>query len=150
MLLAFTAIFFESAVIVKAKEIPCERFGNHSFYWTSSFHSLEKCFMDKTTTIVEENVKISPRDEFVLGFLLDENKNIFHLPIDVAESFPNLQGFDAYNCSIKEFSKRNFEGLSKLKTLYLGYNQIETIPMDSLIDLIELEFFSLGKIKLNL
>lgn len=102
--------------------------------------------MDQTTRIDEANVKISTRDASVLGFKLNDNKKILSLPIAVASNFPNLQGFDAGDCSIKGISKRNFNGLRRLKALYLQNNQIEKISTETFTDLFELEILDLRKI----
>lgn len=137
-------------MIVNAKEIECEQFGNHSFWWAYSIHSLKTCFMNGKTTIGESSVKISTRDETELGLSLDGNQKVFHLPIEVAESFPNLQGYSAGGCSIKDISRENFKNLSKLKSLWLDGNQIRKIWEDTFDDLVEVERISLCKQQFNL
>lgn len=142
--LFFVFNLLESVLIVKAKEVACERSGVQNYNWGDSDHSLKTCFMDQTTTIDESNVKILTRDETANGFWLTNNKNVLNLPIEVAESFPNLLAYSAIYCSIKEISKANFNHLDKLKGLYLSHNQIEMIPPDSFNDCTELEYLTLS------
>lgn len=143
-MLVFITSCLESVVVVKAKEIECERFGDYKYFrWGFSIYSLKTCYLNGNTTIGEANVKISKRDETVLGFFLDRNKKVFHLPIGVAESFPNLQGYSAGACSIKEISHENFENLTKLKSLWLNGNQIRKILENTFDDLVEVERISL-------
>lgn len=100
--------------------------------------------MDSTTIIDEANTKISFYDENIGGLQMNNNKNISYLPIDVAERFPNLQGYQAGFCGIKELTRRNFKGLSKLRGLWLSYNQIERFLSETFVDLIGLEYLYLG------
>lgn len=81
----------------------------------------------------------------MLGFDMSNNKNHVYLPVNISEALPNLEGYIAAHCSIKEISMENFRGLNKLKTLYLFDNLIEKIPTDAFNDLIELDFLSLRK-----
>lgn len=99
--------------------------------------------MNNLTTIDETNTIISNRDASVRGFKLNDNKKVFYLPLAIAEHFPNLQGIQADSCAIKGIAKENFNGLSKLKALYLQFNQIEMITTESFSDLVELEILDL-------
>lgn len=143
---------FQLVVLTRVNKVVCEYVNNLRFNWGSPqlTHLLKTCLMDETTTIDEENKKISTYDETVTGLFLRVNRKISFLPIDVAENFPNLEAYNAVLCSITKISKRNFKDLSKLKAFYLYGNQIEKIPTDALNDLNELEFLSLSKNKLIL
>lgn len=88
---------------------------------------------------------ILAQDSFVQGLELERNNMIFYLPIKIAESFPNLLALSAWDCSLKEISRKNFENLSKLKQLILYRNEIETIFYDTFADLIALEYLNLRK-----
>jgi Leucine-rich repeat (LRR) protein len=67
------------------------------------------------------------RNESINGLSFPANKKVEFLPTKIANVFPNLEAFSAYACSIREISKENFVGLSKLEFLDLHYNQIKTI-----------------------
>lgn len=97
----------------------------------------------KKTTIDEVNVIISTNDNTVKALELETNKNIFFLPVKVAENFPNLVGYSAWECSLKEISKENFAGLNKLKILELSRNAIEAIADDTFADLTDLSYLYL-------
>jgi Leucine-rich repeat (LRR) protein len=73
------------------------------------------------------------------GLILSQNKYVCHLPESVDKSFPNLMFYAADNVQINNISKLNFEGLNKLRRLFLSYNQIENITTDTFEDLVALE-----------
>lgn len=102
--------------------------------------------MSESTSINESGVKMSTRnDETVKGLYFAGNTKILHLPDNVAESFPNLEGYFASRCSLKEITKRNFNGLVKLRGLFLHHNEIEKIEDDTFEGLLALESLYLGK-----
>lgn len=96
-----------------------------------------------STPISSPNVSIVP-DETILGLTFSGNQKLSYPPVDVAQSFPNLLGYDMFNCLIKKISKSNFVGLSKLKGLWLNHNQITRIDSNVFEDLISLEFLTLS------
>lgn len=132
-----------SIEVSEAKEISCEKV-NYMNWWTF-VGTVKTCFMDKTTTIDEPEATISKRDESIKGLEFSKNKNIFHLPDNVAGSFPNLEEYNADFCSLIEITKRNFNGLVRLKELSLYKNQIENIADDTFEGLVALENLWLGK-----
>lgn len=71
------------------------------------------------------------RDESVGGFWSWGHKQLEYLPKNIGEQFPNLLDLTAGQCYIKEVSKKNFKGLSKLRGLTLNNNQIEVINDDT-------------------
>lgn len=125
----------------EAKEVSCESVSD----WGRNFGDMKTCFMDTTTSIDEPGVVISPSDEEVKGLQFYDNKKISHLPDNTAEAFPNLKVYSAKSCSLKEISERNFNGLVKLKSLGLGYNQIEKIASGTFDGLAALEELYLCK-----
>lgn len=128
-------VYFWSA---KAIEVPCER--------VEKSGGFVDCFMDQTTAITSDTVKISDaREESISKLWFDHNSKIFFLPIEIHEKFPNLIQINAFNCSISTISKSNFVKLSKLRILYLENNKIEKIDSDTFDDLISLEEIDLSK-----
>lgn len=113
--------------------------------WVPPIFTVKTSFVLTTTTINKPNVIIAPGDESIKGLRIDYNNKIFYLPIKVGENFPNLLGYSAYSCSIKDISRANFYGLSKLKFLSLGSNRIEKIASDTFSDLTDLERLALRK-----
>lgn len=131
---------------VAAKKVACESVINHN--WDFSFEPVMTmtCYMTATTLIDSSDYTISSdRNESIAALDFYGNKNILYLPINVDENFPELIAYDANFCAVKEISKKNFKGLSKLTHLHLTNNQIETISGDVFEDLIELEYLKLGK-----
>lgn len=126
----------------KSKSVSCELDTN--FEW-NHIGKQRTCFL-RTKTIGSFGFTILSQNELVTGLDFWKNKNISYLPEKVDDNFPNLQGIDAGFCSVKAISKTNFQGLSKLKLLWLYYNQIEQIADDTFDDLVSLEKISLGKI----
>lgn len=119
------------------KEISCENVGDAG--WHEPVNTAKTCSMMATTSINEPNVTISTRDESVQGLEFTDNKKIFHLPINVVDSFPNLLGYDGHGCNIKEISLQNLKGLSKLNQLFLQGNQLEKISSNTFDDLVALQ-----------
>jgi Leucine rich repeat len=129
---------------VKAKEVSCETVGISNRY-QSVVGTVKVCQMWKTTVIDQENVTIAINDESFSGVLFWRNKHIVFLPVEVSKAFPNLKSYEAGSCSIKTISKNNFEGLSKLKGLWLQDNQIKRISSETFEDLTSLVVLVLGK-----
>jgi Leucine-rich repeat (LRR) protein len=136
--------FFEN---ISTKEISCESF--ESYEWISSIGTFKTCRMQNTTVIDEKDVKISPRDESINGLLFKLNIKIKFLPIEVDQTFPNLFVYNCEDCWLKEISKENFAGLTKLKSLDLGYNFIENVNGNYFKELVSLEQLYLRKKILN-
>lgn len=100
----------------------------------------------KTQRLVHRGTKIvSARDEIVEALDFGHNKNIFLLPVNAAEVFPNLKEYSAAYCSLKAVSKINFANLRRLVALNLERNDLLTIADDTFADLESLEFLSLSK-----
>jgi Leucine-rich repeat (LRR) protein len=59
---------------------------------------------------------------FALG-----NTAIKYLPIDLASTFPKLQGIDYQSCGISEHSYRSLKNLSTLRLLFLDSNSISKL-----------------------
>lgn len=57
---------------------------------------------------------------------------------------------EASKCSIKRIAKENFEGLSKVRILYLSHNLIETIDDDTFDHLRAVERIHLGELLMKL
>jgi Leucine rich repeat len=123
--------------------VSCENVTQAS--WPSPVGAVNTCWMQNTVSITIPETSILPRDVSVLGLALGGNKNVFYLPVKVAESFPNLLAYSAGNCSLKEIRSENFQGLTKLKYLRLRYNQIEIIATNTFLDLVNLEILELRK-----
>lgn len=105
--------------------------------------------MDQTTKISDPTVKLSHKDSSITGLLFNKNKNIFYLPVFVNEKLPNLFSYSAQACSLTEITKLNFNGLKKLKALWLPNNQIKKITSDTFEDLSSLELLYLRKFLLQ-
>jgi hypothetical protein len=128
----------------KAENVGCEKL---TIYNEQNIVTrLKVCDMSEKTSINAPNVTISTkRDESISGLNFNYNRKIFYLPIDVAEKFPYLTNYGAMACSISKISKLNFNGLNKLKHLWLFDNQIEKIDSDTFQDLVALETLDLGE-----
>jgi Leucine-rich repeat (LRR) protein len=127
----------------ETKEVSCETFVY--FHWVLPVQKIQTCFMDTTTSVDSPGIKVSSNDSSIKGLRFYNNKQIQYLPVEVAKKFPNLLVYSVASCSLKNLLKLNFEGLEKLKLLYLNGNQIETIETGTFKDLVDLEVLCLSK-----
>lgn len=81
----------------------------------------------------------------ITAFSVEGIKGLRELPSNVGKRFPNLIIFDAGSCAITKLSKANFANLTKLKNLFLGYNQITEIPDGVFDDLTSLVYLAMGE-----
>lgn len=105
---------------------------------------VETCFMERETKINSDDTTLSP-DATIIALTFKKNKNISFLPIEVANSFPDLKYYSASFCSIKSVMKKHFKDLSKLKILRLDQNEIVKIKSDAFEDLVSLRWVYLRK-----
>lgn len=110
---------------------PCEKIENFDWGFGSIKFSWKTCYLESSAIDSRNFLITSAREETVEGFSVWQNKKVEYLPKNTGEKYPNLIGYDARDCSIKEISKEDFKGLSKLQRLYLNYNQIEKISDDT-------------------
>lgn len=125
-----------------AEEISCELFGEE--HWPT-IGKQKTCFMNGSIAIESLAIRISVRDKDVKALILNHNKKIKFLPVDVPNTYPELQIYSALNCSIRTISKENFKGMSKLVILWLSYNRIEKINSNTFEDLTSMTELYLGK-----
>lgn len=144
VLILLLKVFISSGVSV-AKKVTCESVRDNG-YFSGSVGHVKTCFMQKSAFINEHGATISLRNESkIKGLTFSGNNRIIYLPDNVAGSFPNLEGYQAWKCNIKVISKPNFAGLDKLKVLWLNENRIEAIANNTFEDLNKLEDLRLCK-----
>lgn len=124
--------------------ISCEKKIDASWVWFTT--TRKTCYM-QTKTINSKGFVISPADSSIDALTFYTNKKILFLPIRVDETFTNLIGYEAADCSLTAVSKINFKNLDKLLYLGLMKNQIERISSDTFEDLTSLEILVLGLLK---
>lgn len=104
------------------------------------------CFMRTTTTIDAPGYIIDPEHLPLLkAVTFYTNKKIHFLPVEMSQAFTDLVVISASECSIRSIFKKNFEGLTSLKYLWLAHNQIVAVPSDAFDDLEALVQLSLGE-----
>lgn len=103
--------------------------------------------MDKATVIASRDTKLAiPKNESLQGVNFADNPKIEFLPTEIYKEVPNLIHYHAFNASIKEISKKNFQNLEKMEYLYLTLNKIERVDRNVFEGLMELREVRLGKI----
>ena len=109
---------------------------------------LKSCDVSSSVKINSTKARFSDvSNQAVSRLHLSNNKNIFFLPENIDEKFPNLLQYEAKYCEILIITKTNLKNLGKLRKLNLWGNKIEKIPNDVFQDLVGLEVLSLGKLK---
>lgn len=91
--------------------------------------------------------KINNNDDTITELNIEWNRKILFLPVEVADSFPNLKMYSVRQCAIKKITRENFANLRKLLWLYFFSIPIETIYDDTFEDLVMLEGLGLSMIK---
>lgn len=142
------AVFF-SLIGLSKGQLKCEKIEN--FSW-KKIGSLETCYMDQVTSIVEHNRSIDlvfydswGRLRYVSwGLNIGNNKKIRLLPI-LNLQYSDLVAYDAHNCSLTSISKSNFNNMWKLKYLALQDNHLEKIATDTFVGLSALEVLDMSK-----
>lgn len=81
----------------------------------------------------------------IRAFSIQGQSRVNYLLTSVGERFPELRLYDAGSCSIKAISKAHFKKMTKLETLFLGYNQIEEVPGNTFEDCKNLINLFIGK-----
>lgn len=110
------------------------------------FNEFKICLMDGRTRIGLQGYLISSAEDLRMEQLnLNSNKNIFFLPENIGQKYPNLLKIWAIGCSIKSISRRVFSNLVTLKQLKLMSNQIEELESEMFKDLKSLEELDLGE-----
>lgn len=107
--------------------------------------TVRTCFMALKTPKHSSEDFFPTKTDLVMGeIFIRGNKLASSLPKNVNKLFPNLLGYSVTSCNVGEISKENFDGLLKLKGIYLWGNQIEKIASDTFDSLTSLEVLSLG------
>lgn len=102
-------------------------------------------FINPNHSIFNENTIISEKKtEWTKGLTFSENKKISYLPVKVYKSFPNLVGYNAYNCSLRTVSQGNFERLKELQYITLSQNFLSFIPPNTFQNLTKLKYLFLS------
>ncbi|KAG5684223.1 hypothetical protein PVAND_013461 [Polypedilum vanderplanki] len=89
-------------------------------------------------------VKTTPYNNFVEGFVIDDNNNVKHLPENIGRLFPNLEYLSARNNSINDVPRDVLDGLQKLKNLDLSDNNLSVIDRETFTNLPSLEELNLS------
>lgn len=117
--------------------------------WFYLDKNLLTCRID-SQKIVKGKFTLSPlADSSIEAVSFEHNKNLTIIPDNIAHYFPNVIGFQAFNCSVEIINEKNFKGLKKLRNLNLSHNKIQTIQCDAFIDLNKLEFLTLSNNKIK-
>jgi Leucine-rich repeat (LRR) protein len=105
----------------------------------SSYTNPQACWID---TLVDENTFITTTDavakEDVYAFDCRYSE-VYRLPVDLVNSFPNLQVIYCENHGIDLLTYRSLRGLTKLVYLGLDFNYIEVLDANVFKDLTSLQ-----------
>jgi Leucine-rich repeat (LRR) protein len=134
-------------VTTKTKCSYYETLGEYYLFNLTGITSPTICYysgsISNGNTVIKANASIAKESVVVI----DSNKlpANMHLPINLASSFPNLQGLLFDRCLISEISYRSLGGLSQLRGLSLKYNKISRLDGKVFKDLAKLEVLLMSK-----
>lgn len=108
----------------------------------------------KTCVIENEAIELGSTiklyvNESAEGLKVQNNKEVKHIPENLADAMPKLKMIDFENCAIRSIGKQ-LKGLRELVALRFTSNQIETIESDAFADNLKLEWISFWNNKLKL
>lgn len=129
-------VLAEICWLIILSQISCENVG--TVFWGRSVGTVKTSNMRATTKIDSERIKITPKGS-MQGLKFESNKQIKFLSVEVNETFQNLLGYSATDCSLSTIKKVNFEGLKQLKDLWLNKNEISSISSETFEDLFAFE-----------
>lgn len=134
-----------AAINVKSQRIDCTEANYHRNQGTEIVHNLG-CNFGSTSSLRSSDIAIDiPTNDLIAVLFLSGNKNVLYLPVRVYQSFPNLKEISAFECSIKEISKKNFDYLTQLEDLDLHHNFIAKIKSDTFDGLSKLRRIDLSE-----
>lgn len=114
-----------------------------SWSWSDQKLNLDTCEPEIDKVDDEQFTLSYATDATVMGFELDDKKNVEFLPTNFLQTFPDLIAIQFWNCSLQTI-ENHFKGLSKLQNLKLAYNKISNIADDAFVDLVNLENLALN------
>lgn len=140
-----TVSYFGYLAYRRAITVDCESYEVMN-RWDERLLQVEVCLMNEKTAINTSGIEIFSKNLRVRNLTMSSNPRIFYLPENVHKSFPNLVILEAENCRIKEISKNNFRGLTRLKILKLAFNMIASIDAGIFYDNRELQYIDLSEL----
>lgn len=106
----------------------------------------ESCNMNNISIINSPNFVMADMKDEQLKFInFFGNEKVEYLLYKIYMQFPNLMRISAYECSIKQISKQNFENLIRLEQINLRQNLILKIYGDTFKGLESLRLVDLSK-----
>lgn len=136
--LFFVTFYFSMSEAEENNQVQCEKI--------NFLNEFKTCFMNGSTKIGSQGFLISSAEDRDMKLLhIGNNKNVFFLPENVDEKYPNLEAIRAMGCSIKSIPKGVCGNLVLLKRLQLRNNQIEEIEIETFRNLKSLEELNLGE-----
>ena len=85
---------------------------------------------DNETSVSVNGAHVSEMTNEDVRLLLIQDQNMLHLPRNLHELFPNVEGLIIDNSSLTAISKVDLLNFPKLKLLFIGRNKIEKIESD--------------------
>lgn len=106
------------------------------------------CCIVKDLTFIETSndpFAVDERYKNIKSLVINDQKYVEFLPVLVHEAFHHLFEYVVRNTAIRKVSKKNFEKLNELETLWLEGGQLETIRSNTFEDLVNLKILVLRK-----
>lgn len=117
--------------------------------WQWLARVLQTCHI-KNQPANDANCWISPEETLaVQGLMINNNREVKFLPIEVNRMIPQLLAFEAKSCSVKSVESKHFKNMTSLAYLNLENNEISDISGDAFDDLIGLRHLSLALNKIE-
>lgn len=106
--------------------------------------------MNNNTRINATNFVVAgSKDGRTKGVEFSNNLEVEYLPYKIFMQFPKLLELRAFQCSIKQITKHNFEQLIELEKIVLHGNQIQEISVDTFKGIVNLILIDLSEFEVS-
>lgn len=139
---SFAVAKTDSSAEISLPEVPCRLY--FDFYYVAS-GAAHVCLLDRFKIEFTQKYRIKSEQNEKVTAIDIRNYKIRYGPSFVGKNFPNIEVYAATANAIVEVGPENFQGLTKLKALYLSHNYIEEIPAGTFAGLVSLQHLHLRK-----
>lgn len=141
--------------ILLVKEVPVQSLDIDCFYTEDTmwaFYTMYSCdakvdnILTSTVVARVSSGHLEGRGNTdVRGFSISERMSVKFIPKGLAKFFPNIEALEVDHSDLEFLTEDDFEGLSSLTLLNMGYNKVTTIPSNFFAHTPKVRFISFSQ-----